>query len=171
MPAVVATQVRRWQAALARPLARLSLRQRMFAAFGLLIACLLAWILWECLHPLRPALPEQIAAQASWPLSLPAVTPIPAESMRALQQRVLFKARNQIAVDTGVQATAQELLKKLQLRSVMRQGEDWVAYIQVKGEGVKRAAAGEKVGEFTVERVESRGVHLKLASEKVVLGF
>jgi hypothetical protein len=70
-----------------------------------------------------------------------------------------------------VQATAQELLKKLQLRSVSQQGQAWIAYIQVKSEGVKRVAVGDKVAEFSVVQIDRGSVRLRLGSEQVVLGF
>jgi hypothetical protein len=105
------------------------------------------------------------------PPSLPQAATIAPESLNVLQQRVLFKARNQAASNASVQATAQELLKKLQLRGISRQGPKPTAYVQVKGEAVKRVAAGDKVAEFNVVQVDATSVRLELGGEQVVLGF
>lgn len=137
---------------------------------GLLIACMTGWVVWEVVRPLDCGVASEPLAQVSRTYSLPA-NPSTAVPPASFQQRVLFKARNQAAANASVQATAQELLKNLQLRSITRQGPGWIAYIQVKGEGIKRAAAGEKVSEFTVVQVDSNMVHLKLATESVELGF
>ncbi len=151
--------------------ARPSRVQAMAGGTILLVVCMTGWLAWEGLRPLGYAVDRDLLVQDARPLALPEVTPLPPESLATLQQRVLFKARHQTAVDSGVQATAQDLLKKLTLRSITRQGESLVAYIQVKDEGVKRVAAGDQVAAFSVEKVEPRSVHLKLASEQVVLGF
>jgi hypothetical protein len=171
MVAGVALQMPGRWARVAGRLAELSHGRKAAAAYVVVIACLAGWIVWESLRPLQQAVTEAIALQPARPLSLPAASPIPTEALAALQQRVLFKVRNQGAADTAVQATARELLKKLQLRSVTQQGQGWIAYIQVKGEGIKRVAAGDKVAEFAVVQVERSAVHLKLGSEQVTLGF
>lgn len=139
------------------------------SAWIALVACMAAWIGWECLRPLEGVGLEAAEARTR-PPSLPAAAAIAPESLNALQQRVLFKARSQTS-NLSVQATAQELLKNLQLRGISRQGQTPTAYIQVKGEAVRRVAAGEKVAEFTVVQVDANSVRLELGGEQVVLGF
>jgi len=140
-------------------------------AWALVGACLAGWIGWECLRPLEARGLAETAAQRNRPPSLPQAAAIAPESLNILQQRVLFKARNQAASNASVQATAQELLKKLRLRGISQQGQTPVAYVEIKGEGFKQVAAGDKVAEFTVVQVDARSVRLQLGSEQVVLGF
>jgi hypothetical protein len=139
------------------------------AAWLALVVCMAVWTGWECLRPLESAGLEVDEARPRSP-SLPVTAAIVPESLNALEQRVLFKARSQVS-NVSVQATAQELLKKLQLRGISRQGQTPIAYIQVKGESIRRVAAGEKVAEFTVVQVDGNGVRLELGGEQVVLGF
>jgi hypothetical protein len=140
-------------------------------AWAVVAMCLGAWIGWECLRPLESAGLEGAAVVRNRPPSLPQAAAVAPESLNALQQRVLFKARNQAASNASVQATAQELLKKLQLRGISRQGPEPTAYVQAKGEAVKRVAAGDKVAEFSVVQVDATSVRLELGGEQVVLGF
>jgi hypothetical protein len=160
-----------WGRAAGGRLATLSRTRPWGVVWALLAACLTGWMLWECLRPLEPRARHEAVAQAGRGLSLPRAPAIAPESLNALYQRVLFKARNQAASNLSVQATAQELLKKLQLRSVSQQGQAWIAYIQVKSEGVKRVAVGDKVAEFSVVQIDRGSVRLRLGSEQVVLGF
>lgn len=140
-------------------------------AWALVGACLAGWIGWECLRPLDARGMAEVATVRNRPPSLPQQAAIAPESLNVLQQRVLFKARNQAASNASVQATAQEMLKKLRLRGISQQGQTPVAYIEIKGEGFKQVAAGDKVAEFTVVRVDARSVRMQLGSEQVVLGF
>jgi hypothetical protein len=133
--------------------------------------CLAGWIGWECMRPLEARGTTDVAAQRNRTPSLPQVAAIAPELLNILQQRVLFKARNQVASNASVQATAQELRKKLTLRGISQQGQTFAAYIEIKGEGIKHVAAGDKAAEFTVVQVDARGVRLQLGSEYVVLGF
>ena len=142
-------------------------------AIGWALVCLVmaGWVVAELLWDYRPPSPSTAAVRQT---RVPQVAEPPApgfSTIGVLRSRVLFRSKNPAASDVRVKPAVDELARALRLRSTMKSGDEWVAYIAVKDEGLKRVAKGDHIGEFAVLVVRDRYVELGLASERVRLRF
>ena len=140
-------------------------------ACGLICLVMGVWIAYESLRKFTMVPAAAQAERSSLAVSLPNPLSVPPGVLAALQGRILFRARNPIVSDARLRPTAEELVKNLQLRSTTQLAGHWVAYVHVKGEGLRRVSVGDRVVEFTVAEIEHRTLVLKLATETVTLRF
>ena len=142
---------------------------RRFVIVGVAAALLSgAFLACAVFVPLRPGERTLQAMDAGrlWPL------PEQIQSLEALLRktagrRLIRAAGVQAAVkDTGA---AKRLAERLKLQGIVQIGDGLIAYVQLGNSGSKALRAGEKILDFTVERIEPGKVTLSLEGVEVVL--
>jgi hypothetical protein len=107
--------------------------------------------------------------------SLSAITPATAnksdstELLNAIRPG-LFKAATSLQDQPMADKTIEKIKSQLKLQCIMQMGSQPVAYIHIKGVGLKKCAAGESVNDlFTVLNVNKDSVDISIVDHKVTL--
>ena len=84
----------------------------------------------------------------------------------------LFKASAGLGDKPLADRTIERIRSQLALKSILPINGELVAYIDVKGEGLKKCKTGDSVSDiFTVLRINKNGVEISIIGHKVTLGY
>ncbi|MHC4211976.1 MAG: hypothetical protein ACYSWP_01260 [Planctomycetota bacterium] len=133
---------------------------------------------------LELAVPVQIDTQSVYPLAGPSVTPFgpdaaavvslqPVFSELATKTRSdLFKPATVLADKPMAEKTVERIKSQLKLQCIMRINGKAVAYINIKGTGLKRCKIGERIEDFfTVVDIGDKAVETTILGHKVTLSL
>jgi len=82
----------------------------------------------------------------------------------------LFKASTPLRDKPMAARTIERIKSQLELQCIMEIGGEPVAYINIKGTGLKKCGVGDSVGDlFTVLNINERSVEIKIVGHKVTL--
>lgn len=145
---------------------RLSLRTGLLMAAGLLVVVCAVELLWP-VH-----LPPDAAAAPSLAMATDGMSQAVMEKdwLAALQRRNLFEPAVPLPTRRVARQSVDRIMGMLSLNAIMKVSEGYVAYIQVKGFGLKRLREGEGVQElFRVLRIGPKAVELDVVGERMKL--
>lgn len=135
-------------------------------------------------------LAAMIAREILWPEQIPAATTLPmlawagggqarfsgsdsiGEWQGLVEDRRLFKPALPLPSRSVAQQSVERIKGLLSLHGIVELNGEKVAYVQIKGEGLKSLRAGDSVEDmFTVTCIEGRVVELDIVGERVMLGM
>lgn len=84
----------------------------------------------------------------------------------------LFKASTTLGDRPLAEKTIERIRSQLSLKGILPMKGELVAYIDVKGQGLKKCRIGDTVGDiFTVLSINKNSVEISIIGHKVVLGY
>lgn len=92
------------------------------------------------------------------------------EWLATVQKRTLFEPAVPLPSRNVAKQSVEKIVSQLTLSAIMQDGGQYVAYIRVKGYGLKRLREGEGIDElFRITRIENGSVDLDVVGERVKL--
>lgn len=143
------------------------LRRALVGAIAVLLCLTIAELAWPSAHAGSNSLVVPVAG----PLRIGPASREARDWTAIIQRRSLFEPAVPLPSRNVARQSVDKVLAQLTLNATMRDGETPVAFIRVKGYGLKKFREGEGIEEmFKVIRIEGGSVELQVAGERMKLG-
>jgi hypothetical protein len=145
---------------------------------ALLIVCLALLLLFELVIPVQPgrdmgdvAIDQSIMASRVVP-ELPEPNSADLREIAKVFRAGLFKSTAPLGDRPLADRTIERIRSQLSLKSILPINGEPVAYIHIKGMGLKDCRIGDSVSDlFTVLNIGERNVEISIVGHKVVLSY